>query len=169
MLNSLLLLLCLFGVTNAVFANPATQLVVNCTDGTIPPPNGHCFDEVVGKPFTFWVVAVDANGQLATNYSGTVHITSSDPTAALPPDHTFSIGDKGEAALPFTFNSVTTGNVPSPESIFAIDSENSLSGEGIFFVSLRVVIAPLNTISLVLLSMSLVLAGLHSWRLRVRT
>lgn len=45
-----------------------------------------------GIPFTFAVVAVDANNSIATGYTGMVHFSSSDPLAALPPDSFLSNG-----------------------------------------------------------------------------
>src|SRR4029077_10843746 len=44
---------------------------------------------------TFTVVAKDAYGNTATGYTGTVHVTSSDPGAALPADYTFTAFDHG--------------------------------------------------------------------------
>src|SRR5690242_16045360 len=76
-------------------AGPATRLVVNCIPSTVAPPSTHCFDITVGKPITVYVIAADANYQVDTTYAGTVHVTSSDPIAALPPDHTFTPVDAG--------------------------------------------------------------------------
>jgi hypothetical protein len=50
-----------------------------------------------GGPFTF-----------AGAYNGTVHFTSSDPTAVLPPDYTFNSADKAFHVFVFTLN--TPGN-----------------------------------------------------------
>jgi hypothetical protein len=41
------------------------------------------------------VTAYDAYGNIATGYTGTVHFTSSDLQAVLPPDYTFSASDNG--------------------------------------------------------------------------
>ena len=45
-----------------------------------------------GIAFTFTVTARDATNAVATNYSGTVHFTSSDPAAVLPPNSTLMNG-----------------------------------------------------------------------------
>src|SRR5262249_1118699 len=45
-----------------------------------------------GATQTFTVSGKDAYGNTATDYSGTVHFTSSDPQAVLPPDTTLSGG-----------------------------------------------------------------------------
>lgn len=41
------------------------------------------------------VTALDAFGNVATGYQGTVHFVSSDPAATLPPDTSFQSGDAG--------------------------------------------------------------------------
>lgn len=59
--------------------------------------------ELVGYPgpipanaeFPLTVSAKDPFGNLAASYAGTVHFTSSDPSATLPGDYTFTAGDNG--------------------------------------------------------------------------
>jgi hypothetical protein len=53
------------------------------------------------------VVALDANNRPVANYTGTVHFTSSDSTAVLPKDYTFTSADRGVKA--FTVSFATTG------------------------------------------------------------
>jgi subtilisin-like proprotein convertase family protein len=48
-----------------------------------------------GKAGSFTVTARDANGNVDTGYTGTVHFTSSDPQAGLPADYTFTAADAG--------------------------------------------------------------------------
>lgn len=47
---------------------------------------------VPGRPFQVTVTAQGADGKPAAGYAGTVHFTSSDPRAVLPPDYTFPPG-----------------------------------------------------------------------------
>ena len=42
--------------------------------------------QTIGTPLKITVTAIDSTGATATAYSGTVHFTSSDSKAALPPD-----------------------------------------------------------------------------------
>jgi Ca2+-binding RTX toxin-like protein len=49
----------------------------------------------VGEYGSFTVTAYDAYGNLATNYAGTVHFTSSDGLALLPDDYPFTQYDNG--------------------------------------------------------------------------
>jgi uncharacterized repeat protein (TIGR01451 family) len=52
-----------------------------------------------GSQFNVTVQAVDAKGQVVTNYAGTIHFRSNDPQAVLPADATLT---NGEAIFPVT-------------------------------------------------------------------
>ncbi|MHC2467049.1 beta strand repeat-containing protein [Bradyrhizobium embrapense] len=71
------------GTSNAenVAPGPATHFAVSI------PANGRA--DVAGS---VTVTALDAHGNIATGYTGTVHFTSSDPTAVLPSDATLTGG-----------------------------------------------------------------------------
>jgi MYXO-CTERM domain-containing protein len=74
---------------------------------------------IPGSPFAVTVTAKNADNSTATNYRGTVHFTSSDAQAVLPPDYTFTQVDAGA----HTFSGVVlrdTSNQPS--SITASDT-----------------------------------------------
>jgi adhesin/invasin len=49
------------------------------------------------------VYAVDAYGNRATSYTGTVHFSSSDDTAVLPADYSFTAADNGWHVFLVTF------------------------------------------------------------------
>ncbi|MHB1425746.1 MAG: Ig-like domain-containing protein [Gemmataceae bacterium] len=49
------------------------------------------------------VEAVDSSGQIVPSYMGTVHFTSSEGSAVLPADYTFTAADKGVHAFSVTF------------------------------------------------------------------
>ena len=51
---------------------------------------------------TIYVKALDAYGNAATGYRGTVHFTSSDAKAILPADYTFTSRDAGVHTFPYT-------------------------------------------------------------------
>jgi hypothetical protein len=74
-----------------------------------------------GVPFTFTVTLLDAYGNVATGYTGTVHFGSSDPAAALPADYTFTATDAGVQT--FTATLATSGS----QSLTATDVAGSLS------------------------------------------
>jgi hypothetical protein len=48
-----------------------------------------------GVAFSVTLTAEDAYGNVATGYSGTVHFSSSDSTATLPANYTFTASDAG--------------------------------------------------------------------------
>ena len=80
-------------------------------DATNPPAAG----------YVFWptISARDAYNNVITTYTGTIHVTSSDPTAILPADYTFTTSDHGSHSLPVTLG--TAGNQAST----ATDTQNS--------------------------------------------
>jgi ELWxxDGT repeat protein len=70
----------------------------------------------VGTPGSFTVTAYDPYGNVATEYSGTVHFSSSDPNAILPLDSTLI---NGAGQFTATLETVGTG-----ESLTATDTRN---------------------------------------------
>jgi hypothetical protein len=48
-----------------------------------------------GVPFSLTLTALDAYGNVVTGYTGTVHLSSSDGTATLPANYTFTASDQG--------------------------------------------------------------------------
>jgi hypothetical protein len=65
------------------------------------------------------VVALDASNQVVSGYTGTVHFTSSDSSATLPADYTFSAADNGVHVFNVTFG--TSGR----QTLTATDTSNS--------------------------------------------
>jgi MYXO-CTERM domain-containing protein len=72
---------------------------------------------VPGTPFSLTVTAKNADSSTATDYLGTVHFTSSDSLASLPPDYTYIQGDAGT----HTFSGVVLRHT-STQSITASDT-----------------------------------------------
>jgi hypothetical protein len=56
-----------------------------------------------GSPTAFIVAALDATNHVVTNYTGTVHFSSSDGGATLPADYTFTPDDQGTHQFTVTF------------------------------------------------------------------
>jgi hypothetical protein len=102
------------GVT-VIQVNPAPA--VGFWVGAFPSPVAS------GTLGTVYVVAVDVYGNIASNYTGTVHLTSTDPQAYLDPDYTLTAADAGVAA--FSAVLYTTGF----QSIIATDVNTGLTGE----------------------------------------
>jgi hypothetical protein len=80
------------------------------------------------SPAIFMVEALDAKNHIVTNYTGTVHLTSSDPSAILPADYTFQAGDRGKHEIAVTFES--TGR----QSLVATDTSNGAMGADALYV-----------------------------------
>ncbi len=86
--------------------NQASSLAVTGFPSTI----------TAGSAGSFTVTALNADGSTDTNYTGTVHFTSSDPLAALPANYTFTTADAGVHTFSATLK--TAGN----QSITATDT-----------------------------------------------
>jgi uncharacterized delta-60 repeat protein len=72
-----------------------------------------------GTAGTFTVTARNADGSTNTNYTGTLHFTSTDPNTVLPADYTFTAADMGVHSFSATL--VTAGS----QSITATDTATS--------------------------------------------
>jgi hypothetical protein len=68
-----------------------------------------------GQSFRFSVTALDAHNHTDTGYLGTIHFTSTDPHAVLPPDYTFRLSDHGTGVFPVTL--MTAG----PQTVSVVD------------------------------------------------
>jgi hypothetical protein len=56
------------------------------------------------QAYSFTVTAVDAYGNVATGYTGTIHFFSDEDHADLPDDYTFAAADAGTHTFIATFN-----------------------------------------------------------------
>ncbi|HXU17948.1 MAG TPA: kelch repeat-containing protein [Terriglobales bacterium] len=99
------------GIT--VSAGAAAQLAVT----------GHPSPVTAGTSNSFTVTAQDAFGNLTTGYTGTVHFSSSDLSATLPANHTFTTGQNNKDNGVATFNA--TFNTAGIQSLTATDTGTS--------------------------------------------
>lgn len=76
-----------------------------------------------GTLFSATVVAKDSSGTILTSYTGTVHFTSSDSQATLPPSYTYNSSDAGVHVFTNGFSLVDIGN----STLTAVDSGNNIS------------------------------------------
>ncbi len=74
-----------------------------------------------GVAFTFTISMVDAYGNVATGYVGTVHFRSSDSTATLPANYIFTAADAGQ----HTFVNQTILRKKGKQTLTLIDTLNS--------------------------------------------
>lgn len=78
-------------------------------------------------PGTVTVSARDAFANLSPSYTGTVHLTSTDPLAILPADYTFTTGSGNDNGM-HTFSVTLKSAGSPPKNITATDAVNSLTG-----------------------------------------
>ena len=73
----------------------------------------------VSTVFAFTVTAKNPAGNKGTDiaYVGTVHFTSSDPGAVLPPDFTYGIGAQGTAGFSATLNSTGSQTITATDTL----------------------------------------------------
>jgi hypothetical protein len=71
----------------------------------------------VGAPFSFTVTAKDPYGNVATSYTGTVHFDSTDGSATLPADFTFTSSDNGVQTFNATFQTVGTQTLTASDTV----------------------------------------------------
>jgi subtilisin-like proprotein convertase family protein len=91
------------------------SLIVQPAGSQAAPPSslavsGFPTSTTAGQAGSFTVTAKDANGNVATGYTGTVHFTTSDPQAQLPADYTFTAADAGSHTFSTT---LTTAGMQS--------------------------------------------------------
>jgi hypothetical protein len=87
-------------------ALPATSLALS----GIPSP------AVSGTAYSLTVTAGDGSGSTAAGYVGTVHFTSSDPAAILPPDYTYTSADWGVHVFSVTLRTYGTQSVTAADT-----------------------------------------------------
>ena len=77
------------------------SLIGSQTDITVNPAAANQFTisasstVTTGVPFSLTVKVEDSYGNVVTGYTGTIHFSSTDTTATLPVDYTFTAADKG--------------------------------------------------------------------------
>jgi hypothetical protein len=86
------------------FVGPATHYVV-----TAPASATH------GVPFNFTVTAYDQFGNQVTDYHFAAHFTSTDITATLPADYTFTTTDTGAHTFAATLNAAGSWTITGSE------------------------------------------------------
>ena len=73
------------------------------------------------------VTAYDAYGNLATNYTGMVTLTSTDPQAVLPASYTFTAADEGKHTFPVTLETAGTQSITATDATSGIKAPSRTS------------------------------------------
>jgi hypothetical protein len=105
--------------------HPPTTTDTTAAHLTIAAPS----TAAAGTPFTVTVSATDSAGNVATGYTGTVHLLSNDTQADLPDSYTFTAADAGLHTFSVTLKTAGT------KSVSAYDCDDHLEGTGSVVVS----------------------------------
>jgi hypothetical protein len=100
------------GTQAGITVNPGAAITFVFSPDVTPWPLGQpAPGYTAGQAWTFEVVAMDAYGNRANGYTGTVHFTSSDKQAVLPANHTFTARDAGDYPFSVTFKTAGTQSI----------------------------------------------------------
>jgi uncharacterized delta-60 repeat protein len=94
------------GMSDAVVARFLPSAPPSAPNFVVSAPSS----ATAGVPFSVTVTATDANGNVLTNYTGTVdfaNFASLDPQGVLPANYTFTAADQGVHTFALTFYKVT--------------------------------------------------------------
>lgn len=97
------------GTQNQIQVNPSptySLTVVGYPNPTMPGASG-----------SFAVIAKDTYGNVATNYQGTIHFTSTDPAANLPSDYQFLISNSGIHVFNVMLNTAGTQSITATDTL----------------------------------------------------
>ena len=100
-----------------------SNIVVQSAAPTSISLSGFPTTATAGVSSSFTVTALDAYGNVATGYTGTVNFTSTDPKATLPASYTFLSGDAGSHTFAATLFSAGTRSLKATDSV-----NSSISG-----------------------------------------
>jgi FKBP-type peptidyl-prolyl cis-trans isomerase 2 len=81
--------------------------------------SGYASPTTAGTAQVFTVTARDAFGNVAAGYTGTVHSTSSDVQAALPPNYTFTAADAGVHTFTATLKTAGSQSLTATDTVTA--------------------------------------------------
>jgi hypothetical protein len=94
--------------------NPAFSSQAQISAFTVVPASFETFEvptTTAGAAYSFTLVALDARGNVAPGYTGTVHLSSSDAQAGLPADYTFTAADGAIHTFTVTLKTAGTQSV----------------------------------------------------------
>jgi uncharacterized repeat protein (TIGR03803 family) len=105
-------------LANALFTGNATTTVTpasasSLSIGGFPSPT------IAGSAANVTVTALDAYGNIATGYTGTVHFTSGDPRKSLPANYTFTTADNGVHTFTATLRTAGTQTIGVADTVTA--------------------------------------------------
>jgi Bacterial Ig-like domain (group 1) len=106
---------------NAALTGSVTGITVNPATAAYFTVQGFPANSQAGSTGSVQVVAYDKKGNQATNYVGTVNLTTNNASSTLPASHQFTGSDHGS----FTFTNVALFAASASSTIYATDSAAS--------------------------------------------
>ncbi len=108
-------------------ANDTVTASISGQQNVLVNPNVSFYYKVINYPTqtniaaqaNVWVAAYDFYSNVATNYTGTVQIRSTDGNATLPANYTFNSANAGVAKLPVRLNSWGTWAISANDTVTA--------------------------------------------------
>jgi hypothetical protein len=141
----------LTGSETGITVNPGAATRLAFLPNPTPWPAGQpAPGYTAGRAWTFEFRAMDSYGNIATGYTGTVHFTSSDTQAVLPPNHTFTAHDAGDYSFSATFNTAGTQSITVTDTATA-----SITGTDVGII----VVSPAAAIKFIISAPARVTAG----------
>jgi hypothetical protein len=126
---------------NASLSVTKNGITVNAAAASSLAVTGFPTPTTLGSVSSFTVTALDPYGNAANGYTATVHFSSSDASASLPRDYTFTAADAGVHTFSAAMNTVglqsltatdsaTTSVTGSESSIYVVSGASSLNVTG---------------------------------------
>ena len=103
---------------NSLLTGSATTTVTAAAASTLTV-GGFPSSTTAGNAGNVTVTAMDAYGNVATGYTGTVHLTSSDAKAVLPANYTFTAADAGEHVFSAALETAGTQSITAAGTVTA--------------------------------------------------
>jgi hypothetical protein len=102
---------------NPAFASSQSGIVVVPGTPAVWVVSGFPATTTAGTAQTFTLTAMDAFGNVATNYLGTIHFTSTDAQAVLPADYTFTAADAGSHTFTATLKTAGAQSITFTDTV----------------------------------------------------
>ena len=102
---------------NSSLTSTDSGIVVTPAAATSLAVTGLPSSATAGTAFNFTVTAYDPYGNVATGYLGTVHFTSTDPSASLPANYPFTSANAGTESFTATLNTAGTQTIVATDTI----------------------------------------------------
>jgi hypothetical protein len=112
--------------SNPAFASSQPGIVVVPATPTTWLVNGLPATSTAGAAVTFTLTAMDPYGNVATNFTGAVHFSSSDVQGGLPADYFFTAADAGRHTFTATLKTAGTQTLTFADTFITLTATESI-------------------------------------------